>query len=143
MTISSSFAASPSKFKAFPRGFTMIEFLIVIAILATLAVLLVPAVSNSVRESRIEQARATIKTMGDAYYRTFLLEEFDRIPEESAGTVFVPANPGGDLDLAKQQVENAAEFYFDQGLVSKIPDTRYVLVLGGEFVLDEAALGID
>src|SRR2546429_593568 len=49
-----------------PRGFTLIEMAIVLAIISILAAILTPVVLNYVDQARIVRATADVKTIADA-----------------------------------------------------------------------------
>lgn len=51
------------------RGFTMLEMVIVVAIIGVLAAILTPLVSNYIDEARVAKAQADVKTIGEAISR--------------------------------------------------------------------------
>src|SRR5438552_2279298 len=55
--------------RAEDRGFTMIEMVIVLAIIAILAAVLTPIVVGYVDQSRVAKAQADVRTIGEAIAR--------------------------------------------------------------------------
>src|ERR1700758_677670 len=51
------------------RGFTMMEMVIVLAIIGVLAAVLTPMVTNYVEQSRVAKAQSDVQTIGEAIGR--------------------------------------------------------------------------
>lgn len=80
------------------KGFTLIELIVVIAILAILAAILVPSITGYIDEAKIARDRANVRT----YYTEIALFE---ATDDGTGTA--PAAPTGSSDCSTT-VENFA-----------------------------------
>ena len=49
-------------FKAIKKGFTLVELVIVIAVIAVLSAVLIPVFGNVVKDSRVSATKASLKT---------------------------------------------------------------------------------
>lgn len=76
------------------KGFTVIELLVVLLIIATLASILVPVVTNKTTEARYAKALADIKTLEKAIYAYEAdLGEFPPSGTPAGGTIPSPGPP--------------------------------------------------
>src|SRR5947208_1221873 len=66
------------------RGFTMLEMVIVLAIIGTLAAILTPMVTNYVDQSRVAKAQSDARTIGEAISR--FEKDVGRYPMFTTGT---------------------------------------------------------
>src|SRR5436853_7711402 len=70
------------------RGFTLIEMVITLAIIATLVAILTPVVTNYVDQARIAKAQSDVRTIGEAISR--FEKDVGRYPMFSDGTIGLP-----------------------------------------------------
>lgn len=54
-----------------PRGFTLIELTVVLAVIVTLALVLTPSIANSINEARIARARNDCQTIASGMYQFY------------------------------------------------------------------------
>src|ERR1051325_3170869 len=77
-------------------GFSLIEMLLVIAIIATLAALLLPAISKGYAQGKRTRCLANLKQMGVAFH-IFAHDHEDKFPMQ------VSTNAGGSLELVSNR----------------------------------------
>lgn len=88
-----------------PGAFTLVEMLCVIAIIAILAALLLPAIAQGRARGQRIQCVNHLKQMGTAFH-VFMHDHQGRFPME------VSVNEGGSLELAQSGFRAGPEFYF-------------------------------
>src|SRR5689334_22018823 len=86
-------------------GFTLIEMLCVIAIIAILVALLLPALSQGQARAKQIQCVGRLKETGTAFH-SFCHDHHDRFPMQ------LPISEGGSLELVQNSYRIAGPFYF-------------------------------
>jgi len=79
-----------------PKGFTLIEILIVVIILGILAAIVIPQFSSASNDARLSSLQSTVQTLRSqvALYR---LQHNDHLPGAGTGTAFTSAQFWTDL----------------------------------------------
>jgi prepilin-type N-terminal cleavage/methylation domain-containing protein len=111
------------------RGFTLIEVVIVIAVLAILAAVLVPVVGGNIRSARTARASADAKTLGEAIVRFRQDLGFWPLRDAAAAPVQELNGPGSFAQAAD---------WLDWNVASKL-DMVFHLVLNGNNYRNDAA----
>jgi prepilin-type N-terminal cleavage/methylation domain-containing protein len=86
-------------------AFTLVEMLVVIAIIAILAALLLPTLGQAKARARRIQCVANLKQIGVGFH-SFLHDHESRLPMQ------VPTNSGGTLEFTRASYLAGNEFYF-------------------------------
>ncbi|WP_150107511.1 prepilin-type N-terminal cleavage/methylation domain-containing protein [Pedosphaera parvula] len=105
-------------------GFTLVEMLVVIAIVAILAALLLPALSQTQAKARRIQCVSNLKQTGVAFH-SFLHDHNDRFPMQ------LSTNFGGSSEFVRASYEAGNEFYFEyrhfQALSNELNNPRVLV----------------
>lgn len=129
----------PRRFRPASRGFTLIEIVVAVAILAILASIVVPRVLGRVDDANVAKARTEISVLGSAL-NLYKLDNF-AYPSSDQGLQALVAQPGGSPEARNWR----AGGYLEGGRVPKDPWGRDYQYLSpgqrGEF--DVYSLGRD
>jgi len=87
------------------RAFTLLELLFVVAIIAILVALLLPALTKAQQQGRRAQCVSQLRQMGIAF-QNFAHDHNSQFP------MAVPANAGGTLETAMNALRLDGQFYF-------------------------------
>jgi prepilin-type N-terminal cleavage/methylation domain-containing protein len=116
-------------------AFTLVEMLVVIAIIAILAALLLPTLGQAKAKARRIQCVANLKQIGVGFH-SFLYDHESRLPMQ------VPTNSGGTLEFTRASYLAGSEFYFQfrhfQALSNELVTPR-LLVCPTDFARSPAA----
>ena len=80
------------------RGFTLIELMIVVAILGLLAAVAIPAFSRAVRRTKTSEAVVNLRRMFDGAVTSFQSDEVNRTGQGLAGTFPTATEPTPGID---------------------------------------------
>lgn len=116
------------------KGFTLIELVIVIAILAILALILVPAISKYIGDANVAKNQASARTIytnavlanstGDNLSQDELNEKTEELSNAPEDTVFVNLDKDGEVESVTYTPEaGGASIYFDGKSFDKPADT--------------------
>jgi prepilin-type N-terminal cleavage/methylation domain-containing protein len=102
------------------RAFTLIEILLVIAIVAILAALLLPSLSRGVAKGKRTKCMANLKQLGVAFHN-FAHEHGDKFPMD------VSTNSGGTLEYTLGAIDFANAFRSFQAISNELLDTKLLV----------------
>ncbi len=101
------------------RGFSLLELLLTVAIIAILAALLLPALTSAQGKARRTQCAANLKQLGVAFH-SWAHDHNDKLPME------VPMSERGTLEFAQPGVSMVAFKHF-QALSNELVETRLLV----------------
>ncbi|WP_112478817.1 pilin [Vibrio variabilis] len=102
------------------QGFTLIELMIVVAVIGVLAAVALPQYQNYVAKSELSSALATLSGL-KTNVETFTLENGEFPADTQSAAVGIPAASMGNIELAQSSASSASgtiTYNFVAGLVS-------------------------
>lgn len=93
--------------KSFAKGYTIIELMIVVAIIAILSAIAYPAYLDHTREARLEDAKAALSALAKALERSYT----QTVPNTYAGNAQADGTPEADFFPATAPLNSDNAFY--------------------------------
>jgi|SRR5699024_5013512 len=126
------------------KGFTLVEILVVIAIIGILAVVAVPSLFKNIEKAKIAELEADISTLRSAAL-SYYADTSGNLPYDSGimltkedGKVKVNLDWVTDSDGNKNEIIEAVESFMKEieGLSMPFGDTYWIRIVGGEGTVD-------
>ncbi len=112
------------------KGFTLIELIVVIAILGILALFLVPSFMGYARDAKAQVMKANVKTGQDAYM--YAWTKYEDTKKETDQKKLIEQEVCGNLESAE------CYFIIDGSFPSMKDYPRYVFLIGSTLDLDQS-----